>query len=63
MNNETILFAIGMIDDEAILDAKAHSGAMRQGSRGMRRRLGTLLLAAVLILSLAAVAYAIVKSD
>ena len=63
MNNETILYAIGMIDDEAILDAKAHSGAMRQGSRGMRRRLGTLLLAAVLILSLAAVAYAIVKSD
>lgn len=63
MNNETILYAIGMIDDEAILDAKAHSGAMRQGSCGMRRRLGTLLLAAVLILSLAAVAYAIVKSD
>lgn len=63
MNNETILYAIGMIDDKAILDAKERGSASRLGGRGMGRRLGTLLLAAVLILSLAAVAYAIVKSD
>ena len=61
MTNETILDAIGMIDDDAVYDAKAWQSESEQEKRvrWIGRKFGVLMLAAVLMLALGTIVCAI----